>query len=149
MYNKNEKVNGGSKEVILGIGSDLVDMRRIEKLCARFGKKFEKRIFTANEIATADNRGKAGTKAKASSLAKRFAAKEACAKALGTGISGGITWQDISISNHISGAPLLTLSGMAAKRLKKLTPSGMTAQINLTIADEYPTAQAFVVISAY
>lgn len=135
--------------MILGIGSDLSDIRRIEKTCERFGERFENRVFSAVEIATANRKGKAGARAKAASLTKRFAAKEACAKALGTGISRGISWRDISVSNLPSGAPTLVLSGKAAEKLKQLTPPGMTAQINLTMTDEYPIAQAFVVISAF
>lgn len=135
--------------MILGIGSDLTDIRRIEKACNRFGKRFEERIFSAVELATANRKGKAGAKAKAASLAKRFAAKEACAKALGTGINKGVSWQDISVSNLPSGAPALSLTGKAAEMLLQLTPLGMKAQLHLTMTDEHPIAQAFVVISAY
>ena len=129
--------------MIIGIGTDLVDIRRIEKLCARLGKKFEERICAASEI-----KGRAGSKQRYASLAKRFAAKEACAKALGTGIGKSVKWRDILVSNLNNGAPCLTLSGRAEAHLQKRTPSGMLAQIHLSMTDEYPIAQAFVVISA-
>lgn len=133
--------------MIIGIGSDIVDIRRIEKSCVRFGKQFEERIFTASEIEHSTLRGRSGIKGRASSLAKRFAAKEACAKALGTGFAEGIRWQEISVSNLAGGAPYLTLNGKALEKLVKITPPGMKAQINLSMSDEYPFAQAFVIIS--
>ena len=128
--------------MILGIGSDIVDIRRIEKLCSRFGSRFENRIFTTSEIARADVKGKT----RFATLAKRFAAKEACAKALGTGI-GKIKWQDIQVSNLPAGAPCLTLSGNAATILKQRTPEGNIARIHVSLADDYPMAQAFVIVS--
>lgn len=134
--------------MIIGIGNDIVDIRRIEKSILRFGTRFEERVFTATEIAMANLRGRSGIKGKTSSLAKRFAAKEACAKALGTGIGQGIKWREISVSNLAEGTPCLTLSGKALARLVKITPGGMKAQLNLSMSDEYPLAQAFVVISA-
>jgi holo-[acyl-carrier protein] synthase len=135
--------------VILGIGSDLIDIRRIEKTLQRFGKRFESRVFTDSEMKKADNRGsKAGAKIKAATLAKRFAAKEACSKALGTGIRQGVYWRDMRVTNLASGKPTLSLSGEAAEHLKRLAPQGMKAQIDLTMTDDYPLAQAFVIISA-
>jgi holo-[acyl-carrier protein] synthase len=133
--------------MILGIGSDIVDIRRIEKLFLRFGSRFESRVFRLSEIARADIKGRSGERARFSSLAKRFAAKEACAKALGTGI-GRISWHDMLVSNLPSGAPCLTLSGNAEAVLKGLTPEGSAARIHLSLADDYPVAQAFVIISA-
>jgi holo-[acyl-carrier protein] synthase len=133
--------------VILGIGSDLTDIRRIEKTLARFGERFEQRVFTATERAKANRRGVAGPKAKAATLAKRFAAKEACSKALGTGLHG-IRWREMEVVNLPSGKPTLQLTGDALLRLLKMTPPGYTAQIDLTMTDDYPLAQAFVVVSA-
>ncbi len=134
--------------MILGIGTDIVDIRRIEKLYLRFGNKFEHRVFSAVELAHADRRGKAGTKARAAILAKRFAAKEACAKALGTGI-GKISFHEIVVSRNAEGAPQIVLSGFAASYLKGRTPEGMAAAIHVSLADDYPVAQAFVVISVF
>ena len=135
--------------MILGIGSDLIDIRRIEKTLLRFGRRFEDRIFTATELQKANQRGvKVGPRAKAATLAKRFAAKEACAKALGTGLQQGVYWRDMMVTNLLSGKPTLSLSGQALAHLQKLTPPGMQAQIDLTMTDDYPLAQAFVVISA-
>ncbi len=132
--------------MILGIGNDLCDISRIEKTLARFGARFERRVFTDGEIAKADTRAKT-PRSRAATLAKRFAAKEACAKALGTGLRG-ITWREMEVANLPSGAPTLRLSGSAAARLVKLTPKGFSARIDLSMTDEYPLAQAFVVISA-
>ncbi|MGL5116087.1 MAG: holo-ACP synthase [Beijerinckiaceae bacterium] len=129
--------------MILGIGSDLCDIRRIEDTLARHGERFTARIFTDIERARAE--GKAN---RAATYAKRFAAKEACAKALGTGIRRGVFWRDMGVVNQRSGQPTLSLTGGAAKRLKALTPNGYEAVIHLTITDEHPYAQAFVVIEA-
>ena len=135
--------------MILGIGSDLIDIRRIEKTLQRFGRRFENRIFTDTEMQKANRRGeRAGLKIKASTLAKRLAAKEACAKALGTGLQQGVYWRDMVVVNLPSGKPTLRLSGQAAEHLQKLAPKGMKAQIDLTMTDDYPLAQAFVIISA-
>ncbi len=134
--------------MILGIGSDIIDISRIEKTLQRFGKRFEERIFTAAEIGKADSRGGAGPRVRAATLAKRFAAKEACSKALGTGFRQGVYWKDLAVTNLPSGKPTLRLSGQAALHLQKLTPAGMKAQIDLTMTDDYPHAQAIVIISA-
>jgi holo-[acyl-carrier protein] synthase len=129
--------------VIIGIGSDLCDIRRIEKTIARFGERFTNRTFTDIERERSDARA-----TRASSYAKRFAAKEACAKALGTGLTMGVAWHEMGVVNLASGKPTLALTGGAAARLANLTPEGKQAQIHLTISDEYPYAQAFVVIEA-
>ena len=129
--------------MILGIGSDLVDVTRIEKVIARHGERFLARIFTTAERARAERRAN-----RAATYAKRFAAKEACAKALGTGLRAGVFWRDIGVVNLPSGRPTLRLSGGALARLEAITPDGCEAQIDLTITDEGPMAQAIVVISA-
>ena len=129
--------------MILGIGSDLVDVRRIERVIARHGDRFILRIFTEVERAKADRRS-----TRIETYAKRFAAKEACAKALGTGLRNGVFWRDMGVVNLPSGRPTLKLSGGALARLQAITPKGYEAQIYLTITDEGPIAQAFVVISA-
>ena len=129
--------------MILGIGSDLVDVRRIEKVIERHGERFIARIFTPVERARAERRANP-----AATYAKRFAAKEACAKALGTGLRNGVFWRDMGVVNLPSGRPTLKLSGGALARLKAITPQGFAARIDLTITDEGPMAQAFVVISA-
>ena len=129
--------------MILGIGSDITDIRRIEKVIERHGERFLARIFTDVERARAERRARA-----VETYAKRFAAKEACAKALGTGIRGGVWWRDMGVVNLPSGRPTLKLSGGALARLQAITPKGYEAQIDLTITDEGPMAQAFVVISA-
>jgi holo-[acyl-carrier protein] synthase len=129
--------------MILGIGSDLVDIRRIEKVIARHGDRFLLRVFTAAERAKADRRA-----ARIETYAKRFAAKEACAKALGTGFRQGVFFRDLGVVNLPSGRPTLQLTGGALARLKVLTPAGYKARIDLSLTDEYPIAQAFVVISA-
>ncbi len=129
--------------MILGIGSDLCDVRRIEETLSRFGDRFIRRCFTTLEQAKSENRAE-----RAASYAKRFAAKEACAKALGTGLHAGVFWRDMGVVNLPSGQPTMTLTGGAAERLAKLTPTGRMARIHLTITDEYPLAQAFVVIEA-
>jgi holo-[acyl-carrier protein] synthase len=129
--------------MILGIGSDLCDIRRIEKTMAAHGERFVERIFTPIERAKSDARAQ-----RAASYAKRFAAKEACAKALGTGMNKGVFWRDIGVVNLPGGRPTLALTGGALARLAQITPPGHTAQIDLTITDDYPLAQAFVIISA-
>lgn len=129
--------------MILGIGSDLTDIRRVEELYARYGTRFLKRLFTEEEQAKALRRLSAGP-----TLAKRFAAKEACAKALGTGMASGVFWKDMGVVNLPSGQPGLFLTGGARKRLDALTPVGMKAHVHLSLTDEYPYAQAFVVIGA-
>jgi holo-[acyl-carrier protein] synthase len=129
--------------VILGIGSDLVDIKRIESSLERFGDRFVRRVFTEIEQKRSEGRAE-----RAASYAKRFAAKEACSKALGTGLRRGVFWRDMGVVNLRGGKPSLALTGGAAARLAEITPAGMTAQIDLTITDEYPLAQAFVVISA-
>ena len=133
--------------MILGIGNDICDITRIEKTLARFGEKFEKRVFTRAEIAKARARKGAGPQVVAGTYAKRFAAKEACAKALGTGF-GTINWHEVEVVNLESGAPTIYLSGGALEQLQKLTPSGQQARIFLTLTDEYPLAQAHVVIES-
>ncbi|MBN8543070.1 MAG: holo-ACP synthase [Alphaproteobacteria bacterium] len=136
--------------MILGIGSDMCDIRRIEKALARHGARFEQRVFTAQEQAKARSRKGAGRNSSASTYAKRFAAKEACGKALGTGVGagGGIFWKDIEVINLPSGKPTIHLTGNAKRALDYLTPKGMRAEILVTLVDEYPMAQAFVVIQA-
>jgi holo-[acyl-carrier protein] synthase len=129
--------------MILGIGSDLIDIRRVEKTIARHGERFIGRIFTDLERAKAERR-----KNRIDTYAKRFAAKEACAKALGTGLRAGVFWRDMGVVNLPSGRPTMRLTGGALERLKAITPAGYEARIDLTITDEYPTAQAFVIISA-
>lgn len=131
--------------MILGIGSDLCDIRRVEKTLARFGDKFLERVFTETERRKALRRTE---KLRAGTFAKRFAAKEACAKALGTGFNAGVFMSDLGVVNLPSGAPTLRLTGGAAVRLAALTPPGMEAQIALTMTDEYPYAFAQVIISA-
>ncbi len=130
--------------MIIGIGSDLIDIRRIEKTLDRFGERFTHRVFTEIERARSDRRA-----TRAASYAKRFAAKEACSKALGTGIAMGVNWRELGVVNLPSGQPTLRLEGKAARRLAALTPPGLVARIDLTITDDYPLAQAFVVISAW
>ena len=129
--------------MILGIGSDLIDVRRIERTLERHGERFLSRIFTATERATAERRAR-----RCETYAKRFAAKEACAKALGTGLRAGVFWRDMGVVNLASGQPTMNLTGGALKRLKEIIPPGMTGHINLTITDDYPLAQALVIISA-
>lgn len=137
--------------MILGIGSDICDISRIEKSLARFGEAFENRIFTEGERAKARRRAGGGKRnGTASTYAKRFAAKEALGKALGTGVGagGGIFWRDIEVVNLPSGKPTLALAGNARKVLDAITPKGYTAVIHVSLVDEYPMAQAFVVIEA-
>jgi holo-[acyl-carrier protein] synthase len=129
--------------MILGLGSDITDARRIAKVIERHGDRFLTRIFTDIERAKAERR-----KNRAETYAKRFAAKEACAKALGTGIRHGVWWRDMGVVNMPSGRPTMALTGGARKRLDALTPKGYLAQIDLSITDEGPMSMAFVVISA-
>ncbi|ADV13932.1 holo-ACP synthase [Mesorhizobium sp. M7A.F.Ca.US.014.04.1.1] len=129
--------------MIIGIGSDLIDIRRIEKSLERHGQRFVQRIYTDIEQARSDNR-----RARAASYAKRFAAKEACAKALGTGLAQGVFWRDMGVVNLPSGAPTMALTGGAQARLAKILPKGYRAAIHLTITDDFPLAQAFVIIEA-
>ena len=129
--------------MIIGIGNDLCDIRRIEKSLERFGERFIQRVFTETEQKRSEGRA-----TRAASYAKRFAAKEACAKALGTGLRGGVFWRDMGVVNVRGGKPTLALTGGALARLQEITPPGMTAQIDLTLTDEYPLAQAIVIISA-
>jgi holo-[acyl-carrier protein] synthase len=129
--------------MILGIGSDIIDIRRVERTLERFGDRFTGRIFTDIEQKKSDRRAN-----RAASYAKRFAAKEACSKALGTGFRAGVFWRDLGVVNLPSGKPTLVLTGGAAERLAEITPPGMRAQIDLTITDDFPQAQAIVIISA-
>jgi holo-[acyl-carrier protein] synthase len=129
--------------MIIGIGSDLVDIKRVAKTIERFGDRFIQRIYTPVEIARAERRGD-----RVATYAKRYAAKEACAKALGTGFRKGVFWRDLGVVNLPGGQPSLSLTGGAKARLDALTPAGMVARIDLTITDEYPLAQALVIISA-
>jgi holo-[acyl-carrier protein] synthase len=129
--------------MILGIGSDLIDIRRIQRSIERHGERFLARVYTDVERARADGRG-----ARYASYAQRFAAKEACAKALGTGISGGVFFRDMGVVNLPGGRPALELTDGAAARLAAMTPPGMRAVVHLTITDDFPLAQAFVMIEA-
>ena len=129
--------------MILGIGTDLVDIRRIERTIERHGDRFIHRIFTETERALAERRAN-----RAATYAKRFAAKEACAKALGTGFRNGVFFRDLGVVNLSSGKPTMRLTGGALVRLQTMLPAGCEAQIDLAITDEYPMAQAFVIISA-
>jgi holo-[acyl-carrier protein] synthase len=129
--------------MILGVGTDLIDIRRIERTLERFGARFVERVFTAAEQARAERRSD-----RAAAYAKRYAAKEACAKALGTGFRQGVYWRDIGVGNRPSGQPVLQLTGGAADRLAVLTPAGMTPQVDLSLTDEPPFGHAVVIISA-
>jgi holo-[acyl-carrier protein] synthase len=129
--------------MILGVGSDLVDVRRIERVIARHGDRFILRIFTETERAKAERRV-----TRIETYAKRFAAKEACAKALGSGFRAGVFWRDLGVVNLPSGRPTMKLTGGALERLRAITPPGHEARIDLTITDEGPMAQALVIISA-
>lgn len=133
--------------MILGIGNDLIDIRRIEKTLERFGDRFINRIYTDVEKRKAERRKGAG-RAYAATLAKRYAAKEAASKALGTGFRMGVFWRDLGVVNAPSGKPTIVMTGGAAVRLAALVPAGMRAEIALTITDEYPMAEALVIISA-
>ena len=129
--------------MIIGIGNDIIDIRRIERTLERHGERFTDRIFTELERAKSDRR-----RLRAASYAKRFAAKEACSKALGTGIRRGVYWRDMGVVNLPSGKPTMRLTGNALVRLNEMVPPGHRAQIDLTITDDFPTAQAIVIISA-
>ncbi|RTL63870.1 MAG: holo-ACP synthase [Hyphomicrobiales bacterium] len=128
--------------MILGIGNDTIDIRRIEASIERWGDRFLNRIFTPVERAKSDRR-----KNRSASYAKRFAAKEACSKALGTGLRAGVFWRDMGVVNEASGRPTLVLTGGAADHLQRMTPPGMEPRINLSLTDDYPLAQAIVIIS--
>ena len=128
--------------MIIGIGNDLINISRIEKTIERFGDRFIQRIFTKEEQIKSEKR-----RLKAASYAKRFAAKEACSKALGTGFRRGVYWHDMGVVNLPSGKPTINLTGGALKRLKEITPKGQVAQIDITLTDEPPMAEAFVIIS--
>jgi holo-[acyl-carrier protein] synthase len=129
--------------VIIGIGNDIIDIRRIEATLARHGERFIARVFTETERRKAEARAQ-----RAATYAKRFAAKEACAKALGTGLSQGVFWRDMGVVNLPSGKPTMRLTGGALRRLQELTPAGKTAVIHLTMTDEMPYAQTIVIIEA-
>jgi len=129
--------------MILGLGSDLIDIRRVEKSIERFGDRFLDRVFTQLEKDKSNKRAQ-----RAASYAKRFAAKEACSKALGTGLRRGVFWRDMGVVNLPGGKPSMKLTGGALKRLQEIPPAGHTAQIDLTITDDFPLAQAIVIISA-
>ncbi|ABD88188.1 holo-ACP synthase [Rhodopseudomonas palustris] len=133
--------------MILGIGSDLIDIRRVGKVIERHGDRFLDRVFTDAERAKAARRAKS-EKMVVATYAKRFAAKEACAKALGTGIRDGVWWRDMGVVNLPGGRPTMALTGGAKARLDAMTPPGYEARIDLSITDDWPLAQAFVVISA-
>jgi holo-[acyl-carrier protein] synthase len=130
--------------MILGLGNDIIDIRRVERTIERYGDRFLSRVFTDIERRKSD--GRAG---RAASYAKRFAAKEACAKALGTGFREGVFWRDMGVVNLPSGRPTLELTGGALQALADLTPEGHEVRIDLTITDDFPMAQAIVIISAY
>jgi holo-[acyl-carrier protein] synthase len=130
--------------MILGVGSDLIDIRRIEKAIERFGDRFLERIFTEAERRRCDRRGLT----RGASYARRFAAKEAAAKALGTGFRSGVFWRDLGVVNLPSGQPGLRLTGGALRRLAAITPAGMQARLDVSLTDEPPLAQAVVIISA-
>ena len=129
--------------MIIGIGNDLLDIRRIERTLDRFGVRFTERVFTEVERAKADRRA-----ARAATYAKRFAAKEACSKALGTGFRAGVFFRDLGVVNAPSGRPTMVLTGGAREHLERLTPPGCEAVVHLTLTDDYPYAQAFVIIMA-
>jgi len=133
----------GGASVIVGIGSDLIDIRRVEKTLERHGERFIARVFTETE-----KRKSEGRRLRAASYAKRFAAKEACAKALGTGLSRGVFWRDMGVVNLPGGKPTMQLTGGAAARLAQMLPPGHRAVVHLTITDDFPLAQAFVIIEA-
>jgi len=129
--------------MIIGIGSDLIDINRVSKTLDRYGERFISRVFTEVEVRKSERR-----KERAASYAKRFAAKEACSKALGTGMRAGVFWRDMGVVNLPSGKPTMALTGGAAAHLERLMPPGHRAAIHLTITDDFPLAQAFVVIEA-
>ncbi len=129
--------------MILGLGNDIIDIRRIEKTIARFGDRFLARVFTDTEREKSDARA-----TRAASYAKRFAAKEACAKALGTGFRKGVFWRDMGVVNLASGRPTMVLTGGAAEQLGRITPVGYEPRVDVSLTDDFPQAQAVVVISA-
>jgi holo-[acyl-carrier protein] synthase len=129
--------------MILGLGNDMIDIRRIEATIARFGDRFTERVFTPLERAKSD-----GRRNRAASYAKRFAAKEACAKALGTGLRSGVHWCDMGVINLPGGRPSLQLTGGALARLYAITPPGQAARLDLTLSDDFPWAQAIVIITS-
>jgi len=129
--------------MIIGLGSDITDARRIERVIEKYGERFLSRIFTPAERAKADKR-----KNRYETYAKRYAAKEACAKALGTGFRAGVFWRDLGVVNLPTGRPTMKLTGGALKRLEQVTPKGCEARIDLSLTDEGPMAQAIVVITA-
>jgi holo-[acyl-carrier protein] synthase len=129
--------------MIIGIGNDVIDIRRIEATLDKYGERFIRRLFTEVEIAKSERRAQ-----RAASYAKRFAAKEACSKALGTGFRAGVFWKDMGVVNEPSGKPTMQLTGGARARLEKLTPEGHSIRIHLTITDDFPYAHAFVMIEA-
>jgi holo-[acyl-carrier protein] synthase len=129
--------------MILGLGSDLVDIKRIERIIDLYGDRFLDRVFTETERRKSD-----GRRQRAASYAKRFAAKEACSKALGCGLGRGVGWRDMGVVNDNLGKPAMMLTAGAADRLREITPEGFTAQVALTISDDYPLAHAIVIISA-
>ena len=129
--------------MILGLGNDIIDIRRIDKTIERFGERFLARVFTDTERRKSD--GRAG---RAASYAKRFAAKEACAKALGTGFRKGVFWRDMGVVNLASGRPTMVLTGGAAEQLRRITPAGFEPRIDVSLTDDFPQAQAVVLISA-
>ena len=134
--------------MILGLGNDIIDIRRIEASLERFGDRFIQRMFTETEQARSERRSGVGRhNTRAASYAKRFAAKEACAKALGTGLRRGVFWRDMGVVNMPSGQPTLRLTGGALRRLEAMTPAGLVAAINLTMTDDHPWAEAVVIIS--
>ena len=134
--------------MIIGLGNDIIDVRRIEASLDRFGERFIQRIFTTREKTKSERRSTGRHNPRAASYAKRFAAKEACAKALGTGLRRGVFWRDMGVVNLPSGQPTLVLTGGALRRLEAITPPGMTAMISLTMTYDYPWAEAVVIISA-
>jgi holo-[acyl-carrier protein] synthase len=129
--------------MIIGIGNDIIDIRRVEKVLERHGTRFTERIFTDIEVRKSERR-----RLRAASYAKRFAAKEACAKALGTGMARGVFWKDMGVVNLPGGKPTMILTGGAERRLRSMLPAGHTALVHLTITDDFPMAQAFVIIEA-
>ena len=129
--------------MIIGLGNDIIDIRRIEKTIARFGDRFLGRIFTDTERKKSEPRA-----GRAASYAKRFAAKEACAKALGTGFRKGVFWRDMGVVNLASGRPTMVLTGGAAEQLRRITPAGFEPRIDVSLTDDFPQAQAVVLISA-
>jgi holo-[acyl-carrier protein] synthase len=129
--------------MIIGIGNDIIDIRRVEKVLERHGTRFTERIFTDVEVRKSERR-----RLRAASYAKRFAAKEACAKALGTGMARGVFWKDMGVVNLPGGKPTMVLTGGAERRLQAMLPAGHKALVHLTITDDFPMAQAFVIIEA-